>query len=301
MKNQLVCILGGTGFVGHHLVNTLCATGRTCRVLVRHPQRHREFRLVAGCEVVAVEGPGADGLRAAMDGCDALVNLAGILNETGGRTFEQTHVKLVEDALQAAEGAGVGRYLHMSALHADANVGPSEYLRTKGRGEDEAHAAALLGIAVTSFRPSVIFGPGDSFFNRFAGLLRTLPGPFPLACAGARFAPVYVGDVCAAMRLCLDSDASVGERYQICGPRTFTLRELVEYTAKRIGRRVQVVPLGERLARLQAKVFEHLPGKPFTTDNLLSLQVDSVCTENGLRALGIKATDIETVVPGYLS
>jgi len=300
MKNQCVCILGGTGFVGRHLANTLSASGRSCRVLTRHPQRHRDLKLVPGCEVVGVDEFSAEAMGPAMEGCDALVNLAGILNEGGGRSFEGTHVTLVENALGAADAAGVRRYLHMSALHADAATAPSAYLRTKGRGEDEAHAGAMLGIAVTSFRPSVIFGPGDSFFNRFAGLLRALPGPFPLACAGARFSPVYVRDVCAAMRVCLDSDATAGQRYQLCGPRTFTLRELVEYTGARIGRRVRVIPLGDGLAKVQAKVLEHLPGRPLTTDNLLSLGVDSVCTENGLRALGVKATDIDAVVPGYL-
>jgi NADH dehydrogenase len=196
---------------------------------------------------------------------------------------------------------GVTSYLHMSALHADAERGPSEYLRSKGRGEVLALGATARGIGVTTYRPSVIFGPGDSFFNRFAGLLQVLPGPFPLACPDARFAPVYVGDVVQAMVRSLDDPTTLGEGYELCGPRVFLLRELVEYTASRIGRRVWVLGLSDRLARLQAQVFQHLPGKPFTLDNYLSLQVDSVCTRDGLGALGVHATDSDGVVPRYLS
>lgn len=300
MKNNQVCILGSTGFVGHHLLNALATAGYECRVPVIRPERHRDLRLVPGCTLHSLTGWDAEGLHEAFTGCGTLVNLVGILNEGGGRRFEQTHVTLVQDALAAAQAAGVRRYLHMSALHADTEAGPSEYLRTKGRGETLAHEASAQGIAVTSFQPSVIFGPGDSFFNRFAGLLRMLPGPFPLACPRARFAPVYVGDVVQAMVRCLEDPGTAGRSYELCGPRTFTLRELVEYTAARIGRKVRVIGLNDGLSRLQARIFQHLPGRPFTLDNFLSLQVDSVCTKGGLGELGIRPTDIEAVVPGYL-
>jgi NADH dehydrogenase len=300
MKHSQVCVIGGTGFVGGHLINALSAAGHECRVPTRNPERHRDLRLVPDCRLHKVEDWGVASLRGALEGCDTVVYLVGILNETGGRTFEQAHVRRVETVREAAAAAGVRRWLHMSALHANAERGPSEYLRTKGLGEAAAFAAAQQGIAVTSFRPSVIFGRGDSFFNRFAGLLRVLPGPFPLACAGARFAPVYVGDVCNAMVTCLEDPATAGHTYELCGPRTFTLRELVEYTGERIGRRVRVIPLGDTLARLQGKVFQMLPGKPFSMDNYLSLQVDSVCNRDGLGALGLSATDVDAVVPAYL-
>ncbi len=300
MKNRHVCILGGTGFVGHHLINALSAAGYQCRVPSSQPQRHRDLQLVPGCEVRPMAGWDVPVLAEQMSGCGTLINLVGILNEQGGRTFAATHVDLVERALLAAGEAGVTRYLHMSALHANGEAGPSEYLRSKGRGETLAFAAGKRGLAVTSFRPSVVFGRGDSFFNRFAALLRVLPGPFPLACPQSRFAPVYVGDLAAAMVLSLDSAATVGQSYELCGPRVFTLRELVEYTGARIGRRVRVIGLSDRLSWLQGQVFQWLPGKPFTLDNYRSLQVDSVCGRDGLGELGIPATDIETVVPGYL-
>lgn len=235
-----------------------------------------------------------------MDGCGALINLVGILNPGSGRSFEASHVRLVEHATQAALDAGVDRFLQMSALNADAEKGPSEYLRTKGRGEAMAHAAAARGLTVTSFRPSVIFGRGDSFFNRFARLLHLLPGPFPLACAESRFAPVYVGDVIEAMVKSLDDPETYGKFYELCGPRVFSLRDLVVYTGERIGRPVRVIPLSDRAAQIQAQIFQFLPGKLFTMDNYLSLQVDSVCRTKGLAELGLTATDIDAVVPGYL-
>jgi NADH dehydrogenase len=186
----------------------------------------------------------------------------------------------------------------MSALHADAEAGASLYLRTKGEGEDRAHART--GLAVTSFRPSVIFGPGDSFFNRFSGLLKTAPGVFPLACAQARFAPVFVGDVVDAMAFAFANPDTAGRRYDLCGPRIYSLKELVEYTAGLIGRRVKVVELNDFGARLQARILQHAPGKPFTMDNYLSLQTDSVCERNALMELGVKPVSIETVAPSYV-
>lgn len=299
MRHPCICVIGGTGFVGRHLLNRLSGAGYRTRVPTRHPHRYRHLLLVPGCELVQLERWDETGLRSLMAGCDAVVNLVGILNEGGGRTFEQTHVGMVESTTRAAVASGVGAYLHMSALNADPD-GPSDYLRSKGRGEAAALAAADRGLAVTLFRPSVIFGPGDGLFSRFASLLRLLPGPFPLACADARFAPVYVGDVATAMLRVLEDPASRGQTYELCGPRTFALREILTYTGSRIGRQVRVIPLSERLARLQARAFEKLPGKPFSMDNYLSLQVNSICREDGLGRLGLSATDVDAVVPGYL-
>jgi uncharacterized protein YbjT (DUF2867 family) len=299
MKHPRICVIGGTGFIGRHLLNRLSGAGYRTRVPTRRLHRHRDLKLVPGCELVEVERWDETALREQMAGCDAVVNLVGILNEGAGRTFEDTHVRMVEMVTQAAIASGVGAYLHMSALNADP-AGPSEYLKSKGRGEAVARAAADQGLAVTVFRPSVIFGPGDGLFNRFAALLRLLPGPFPLACADARFAPVYVGDVVAAMLRALQDPASRGNVYELCGPRTFALRDVLIYAGNRIGRNVRVIALSDRLARAQARVFEKLPGRPFSTDNYLSLQVDSVCREDGLGQLGIAATDVDAVVPAYL-
>jgi NADH dehydrogenase len=299
MRHPRVCVLGGTGFVGQHLLNRLSGAGYLVRVPTRHLHRHRHLRLVPGCELCGLERWDEAGLREPMNGCDAVINLIGILNEDAGRTFEAVHVGMVELATQLASQSGVRSYVQMSALNADP-AGPSEYLRSKGRGEAVALAAAGKGLAVTVLRPSVIFGPGDSLFNRFASLLRLFPGPFPLACADSRFAPVYVGDVVSAMLRVLEDTSTSGKCYELCGPRTFTLRDILAYTAARIGRPVRVIGLNEGLSRLQARVFEKLPGRPFSMDNYRSLQVDSLCREDGLGQLGIAATSVDAVVPGYL-
>lgn len=301
MKQRPICILGGSGFVGHHLVYRLVKAGYPCRLLVRRPERHRDLRLFAGIDIRAVRLFDRDALQRGLDGCGTVVNLVGILNESGHSTFERIHVDLVEHLLGAARAAGVRRYLHMSALNADAAKGASLYLRTKGAGEDLAHAEAGDTIAVTSFQPSVIFGRGDHFFNRFATLLRISPGFFPLACPQARFAPVFVGDVVAAMLAALAAPRTHGQRYQLCGPEVFTLQELVEYTAATIGRRTRVIGLGERASRLQAQVLGRLPGKPLTEDNYRTLQVPSVCSTDGLADLGVTATGVAAVVPDYLT
>lgn len=299
MKHARVCVIGGTGFVGRHLVKRLARAGYQTRVPTRHPQRHRDLQLIAGCELTAIGGWDEAALRETIAGCRAVINLVGILNEGRGRTFEQSHVKLVEQVVRAAGASGAEAYLHMSALNADP-AGPSEYLRSKGRGETVALDQASAGLSVTRFRPSVIFGPGDGLFTRFATLLRLLPGPFPLACPEAKLAPVYIGDVTAAMLRVLRDPACRGECYELCGPRVFRLREILTYTGDRIGRPVRVIGLSDRLAQLQARVFEKLPGRPFSMDNYLSLQVESLCREDGLGRLGLTATDVDLVVPTYL-
>ncbi|MEA3275730.1 MAG: complex I NDUFA9 subunit family protein [Pseudomonadota bacterium] len=298
MNNRRVCILGGGGFVGHHLAAGLTDAGYLCRVLTRHPQRHRDLQVLPGLELRQADIFDAATLAGQLRDCFAVVNLVGILNETRGQSFQRLHVDLVDRIIDGAREAGVERYLHMSALHADAAAGTSLYLRTKGEGEDRAHGQTAMG--VTSFRPSVIFGPGDSFFNRFATLLKLTPGVFPLACPHSRFAPVFVGNVAGAMIASLGDESSLGRRFDLCGPRIFTLRELVEYTAETIGRKTLVLGLNDFASRLQARVFQLLPGRPFTMDNYLSMQTHSICDQNALSGLGIRPTDIGAVVPGYL-
>lgn len=235
-----------------------------------------------------------------MTGCDVVVNLVGILNETAGATFRGAHVDLVEEVVKGARQAGIGRYLHMSALNASETNGTSEYLRTKGEGENRAHTLGQPDIGVTSFRPSVIFGPDDSFINRFALLLR-IPGPFPLACATSRFAPVYIGDVTEAFVRALGDPDTIGQTYELCGPRVFTLEQVVRYIAQHSGRSAGIIKLSDKMSQLQAQILGRLPGKPFSLDNYLSLQTDSVCTKDGLADLGISATDMDSVVPQFLS
>ncbi|MFP4076518.1 MAG: complex I NDUFA9 subunit family protein [Halochromatium sp.] len=299
MSAKTVCILGGTGFVGQHLLSRLGRAGWHCLVPTRRPHRHRELKLLEQLTLEPVTALDRDTLDALLPGCDAVVNLVGLLNEDGRSTFERVHVELVRELTAAATAAGVPRLIQMSALNADAERGASAYLRSKGTGEDLAHRAE--GVQATSVRPSVIFGRGDHFFNRFASLLELSPGVFPLACPQARFAPVWVGDVCEAIARALDDPQTIGQRYDLCGPRVFSLEELVEQTANWIGRRRLVIGLNERASRWQAEFFERLPGKPFTLDNYHSMQIPSTCgKQDGLLELGIRASDIETIVPTYL-
>ena len=302
MAAKRIAVLGGSGFVGRRLVAALTRQGHSTRVFTRRRSRSRSLLVMPACEIVETDTHVASNLEAHLAGCDVVVNLAGILNEHpgAGNRFRDVHAELPGKLAEACRRHGIGRMLHMSALGAGDDA-PSEYLRTKFRGEQAAHAAEAAGIAVTSFRPSVVFGPEDSFFNRFAGLLALSPFAFPLACPRARFAPVYVGDVVRAFLAALGDDSTAGQRYALCGPHAYTLRELVEYTAEVTGRRRLVVGLGDGPSRLQARVFERLPGKPFSTDNYLSTRVDSVCSGgNGLERLGITPRSVESVVPSYL-
>jgi len=296
-----VCILGGTGFVGQHLAAVLSRHGIHCRLLDRHPQRHAALRVNPGVELIRSPTLDPGFLISQFQQCDAVINLIGILNETRHVSFRSVHVELVDRIVDAAIKAGVPRLLHMSALHADAARGTSDYLRSKGEGENRAHTHGGSTLRVTSFRPSVIFGTGDSFFTRFAGLLRNAPMVFPLACPNSRFAPVWVGDVCEAFARSLLDEATAGKHFNLCGPRVYTLRELVQYTARTAGLRRMIIPLNDTLSRLQARVMGWLPGRPFTFDNYLSLQTDSVCDNNAFESLGITPQAVESIVPRYLS
>ena len=301
MERNRIAVLGGSGFVGRHLVAALTREGWATRVLTRRRSRSRSVLVLPTCEVVECNVHRSEDLNDQLAGCGTAINLVGVLNEysSSGERFRDVHAELSGKLVEACRINGIRRILHMSALGAGEDA-PSEYLRTKYRGERAAHAAEADGIATTSFRPSVIFGPGDSFFNRFAGLLAISPAVFPLACPQARFAPVFVGDVVQAFMAALHDDATAGQCYEVCGPRIYTLRELVAYTGEITGRKRRIIGLGDGLSRLQGRVFERLPGKPFSTDNYRSTKVDSVCACNGLESLGVTPRSVESVVPDYL-
>lgn len=301
MKNACVCMLGGTGFVGTHLAARLAGRGARVKILSRSPYRHRALAVLPTVELVAADVHDDGVLARELRGCDAVINLVGIINESRRATFRSIHVELPRKLAQACRAAGVPRLLHMSALMADAGNAPSLYLRTKGEGEAALRVHAGNAVQYTVFQPSVIFGPGDHFINRFAALLRLAPGVFPLACPDTRFQPVFVGDVVEAFVRALDDPRSVRQRYTLCGPRIYTLREIVEFTAAQAGLRRKVVGLSNALSKLQATVLEFVPGKPFSRDNWRSLQVDTVCGEtSGLSLLGITPTSLKATVPRYL-
>lgn len=289
-------VLGGTGFVGRHLVARLAADGHAVTLLSRNLGVHHERLLPPGVVLREVDVYDPDALRHAFAGADAVVNLVGILNEKGdnGRGFRRAHVELTKLVLAAMQLAGVRRLLQMSSLNA--GRGRSHYL--KSRGEAEA-AVKASGLDWTIFEPSVIFGPGDGLFCRFAALVRYAPA-LPLARAGARFAPVYVGDVVEAMVRCLRDRRSRGEVYELYGPDVYTMAEIVKMTARQCGLRRFVLPLPDALGRLQGLVFDFVPGKPFSSDNFRSLLTDSVGGIDGLHRLGITPTRVAAKLPEIL-
>lgn len=301
MSATKICILGGTGFVGRSLAARLLQHGYHVTIITRRRERHRDLLVLPGLELLEGDVHEMGLLRTVFQGMNAVINLVGILNENGfsGDGFKFAHAELAGKVLEACKQTGVTRVLHMSALHADPK-GPSHYLRTKGEAENLMHRDAGELTQVTSFRPSVIFGPGDSFFNRFAKLLRDIPWLFPLACPDAKLQPVYAGDVVGAMVSSLHDHKTYGQRYDLCGPRVYTLRELVAYTAAVTGVRRYILGLNPWQSRLQAAAMEFIPGKPFSRDNYNSLQIDNVCEGPFPAVFGITPSRIEEVVPGYL-
>jgi len=302
-----VCVLGGTGFIGREIVSRLAAAGHGVKVLTRNPAAHRELQVLPSVRFIRADVHDEARLEDAFDGCDVVINLVGILNETGlgrgnGEQFRRVHTELPQKCVRACRAAGVRRYLHMSGLKADSQRGPSHYLKSKGLAEDyiREHCAAGAPEYVI-FQPSVVFGPGDAFINNFAGILKLTPGVLPLACADARFAPVYVGDVADAFMACLERRDVAGRTFELCGPDVMTLGDIVRMTASFLGLKRFVLPLPRSVSRVQAAVMDYVPGKPFSTDNFLSATLDSTCASDGLAALGLTRTSLRSVLPRYLS
>ncbi|WP_421622005.1 complex I NDUFA9 subunit family protein [Alkalilimnicola ehrlichii] len=302
MAKHTICILGGSGFIGTTIAGRLGRDGHRVIVPTRHRERSRHLLPVPNVEVVELNVNDEDALVEAFQECTAVINLVGILNELSGpkgEEFRRAHVELPRRVISACQRAGVGRYLHMSALGADPE-GPSLYQQTKGEGERLAIAAHGDGLSVTAFRPSVVFGSGDRFFNRFAGLLRLSPGFMFLPTPHAEFQPVWVNDVASAFICCLEDQATGGQVYDLVGPKRYTLEALVRYTARIAGIRRHIVPLSDGMSRLNARLLGLLPGKPYSLDNYLSATVPNVSDDNGLPKLGIHPTAVEAVVPTFL-
>ena len=291
-----IVVLGGSGFVGSALVARLAADGRSVVVPVRRRAPARHLILLPTVDVVEADVHDPAALASLVRGAGAVVNLVGILHESGRNTFARVHAELARNVVAACRAGGVRRLVHMSALNADP-AGPSRYLASKGEAEA---AVAASGLAWTIFRPSVIFGAGDGFLSLFARLARTLP-VIALACPDARFQPVYVGDVAAAFAGSLDLPATVGQRYDLCGPNVYTLRELVRYASETAGAVRPIVPLRGALATMQAFALEHLPGRLMTRDNLASMSRDSVCGCAFPPVFGVEPVALEAIAPSWLA
>ena len=304
-SQKLVTVIGGSGFLGRHIVRALARLGCRVRVAVRRPDLAGHLQPLGTVgQIMAVQANVRfpDLLAAACSGADAVVNLTGILHRSGAQTFDAVHVAGAEAAAGAARQAGAGVFIQCSSLGADRNS-PSAYARTKAEGETRARSAFQGAVIM---RPSIVFGPEDSFFNRFAAMSRFLPA-LPLIGGGrTRFQPVYVGDVAKAVATMVDRRIADGRTYELGGPQVFTFRELMRFMLDTVGRRDLLVPLPFFLAKAQAAILQLLPNPLLTVDQVELLRADNVVSEAAraegrtLEGLGIRARTIEAIVPSYL-
>ena len=299
MRIRGVCILGGTGFVGHAIAAALFARGiPRVRIVTRNEPRAATLRVLPNVEVVVGEASALADLHRAFDNMDAVVNLVGVLHARDEAAFDEIHAGLPLKVTQACHGAGVRHLLHMSALGAAPDA-PSQYLRTKAHGERAVREHAN-DTAWTIFRPSVIFGEHDRFLNLFSALQRA-PLFVPLASATARFQPIWVDDVARCFATALGNPACFGRAYDLAGPKAYSLRELVRFAGEAAGHPRPIVALPPSLAALQAFVMEHLPGKLLTRDNLRSMSIPNTSHAAFDPVFGFQPSSLEAVVPRYLA
>lgn len=302
MEYRFVLVIGGSGFIGGHLIAKLSESGRRMIVPTRRYERAKHLAVLPGVDDVVEADIQDDAvLNRLMLGIDAVINLVGVLHSKRGTPygpeFAKAHVELPRRIVAACAANGVRRYLHMSALGADVNA-PSMYLRSKADGEK----AALSNPAVktTVFRPSVVFGEDDRFLNLFASMQKYLP-LMPLAGADAKFQPIYVQDVAQAFVHALDDDYTIGKIYELAGPAVYTLRDLVRLAGAYSGHPRPVIGLPPALARLQAFVLEHMPGGPIMSrDNLDSMKTDNVAKGKIAPELSIEPARLESIASYYL-
>lgn len=301
--HENILVLGGSGFVGRHVVNKLVDRnhGGSGRVIVptRRVARARHLQLLPTVEVVEADVLDRGQLERLVAQSDAVINLIAILHGSEA-DFERVHVGLPTSLAGACTASRVRRVIHVSALGAAADA-PSHYQRSKARGEEALRSQSALELTV--IRPSVIFGEEDHFLNLFAGLQRVFP-ILPLAGADARFQPVWVEDVAEAIVHCLDDEGTVGRIYECVGPEVFTLRELVRGAGAWSGNARPIVPLPDSIGRLQAMAMECLPGEPLMSrDNLDSMRVPNVASGKlpGLNELGIEPAALPVIARSYLA
>ncbi len=304
-----IIILGGTGFIGRHICEKLIRAGHEVTVPTRKLENARAIQTLPGLQPVVCNVHQAAQLAQTVAGHEVLINLVAILHGSEAE-FEHVHVALPKSIVAACKSGGVKRIVQMSSLGAALDA-PSQYLRSKGRGEQ---VFAESGLDVTILRPSVVFGEGDKLLNTFAQLQKSFP-VMPLACADAQFQPVWVEDVAQAVvnsltiKYQIDSTlrnqyaGKLSKTFEIAGPAKYSLRELVALAGRCVGAERPIIALPNTLARLQAAVMENLPGPTLMSrDNLASMQAPNVASGQlpGLKELGIEASSITAIAPLYL-
>ena len=301
MDERLITIFGGAGFIGRHLVRKLAAADWRIRVVTRSPGLAGHLQPTGDVGQIVIQpldNLDEPAFRRLVQGSTAVVNLIGILYETSRQRFDEIHGELPARIARAATDAGVSRMVHVSAIGAD-ETSSSAYARSKAKGEAalrEAFGSAAI------LRPSIVVGPEDDFFNRFAGMARLLPA-LPLIGGGkTQFQPIYVGDVADAVMAALHQDSAAGKTYETGGPQVYSFEELLRYMLDVIGKRRLLVDLPFGLASLQARILELLPVPPLTRDQVELLKTDNVVADDALTLadLGLVPTPIELIVPSYL-
>ncbi|MDO9711638.1 complex I NDUFA9 subunit family protein [Paracraurococcus lichenis] len=297
---KVATVFGGSGFIGRYVVQRLANMDYVVRVAVTDPNGARFLQTQGRVGQIVPLAAGVDDAGAvarAVAGADLVVNLVGILAERKPGDFQRIHREGAATVARVSAAAGVERLVHVSAIGADPDS-PSRYGKTKGEGEAAVRAAFPQAVIL---RPSIVFGPEDQFFNRFAGMARLLP-VMPVVEGDARFQPVYVGDVADAVVAAATRDDAPGKTFELGGPKVWSFRDLLRFILDTTGHRRRMLDMPAGLVRLQAQLSEFLPKPPLTRDQLLMLQRDNVVAQGaaGLAALGLTPKSVEAVVPGYL-
>ena len=297
MQLRKICVLGGSGFVGSSIVAKLDQDGYAVTVLTRRRESAKHLFLLPNVTVVECNVMDDQALKAALSGADAVVNLIGILHQSGRTSFDAMHHQLPSRLAKICEATGIKRLIQMSSLQADRNA-PSEYLRSKAAGE-----AALLAFAqklnITIFRPSIIFGRGDSFINLFATLIKFLPVVL-LAKPNAKFQPVWVEDVASCFVASIQNTQTYGQVYELAGPKVYSFRELVQQVMTTLKVKRPIIGLCDKLSYAQAFMMELLPVKLMSRDNVRSMEVDSVSSQPFPPIFGVVPASLEAVITEYL-
>jgi len=298
---MLVTVFGGAGFIGRHIVQRLAAAGHSIRIAGRDTEAAARLCTMGGVgqiTPIAASVTHEASCARAIAGADLVINLVGILFERRAGDFQRIQAEGAGRVARLAAAAGAKQFLHLSAIGADAGS-PSLYAQTKAAGEAAVLAAFPSAIIL---RPSVVFGPDDQFFNRFAGLAAMLPF-MPVVAGETRFQPVYVGDVADAAMAALSDPSAAGKVFELGGPRVMSMRDVLCYILDVTQRHRPMIALPEGFVRLQARLGELLPTPPLTRDQLILLGKDNVVSPNalGFQALGIEPKAVEAIVPAYLA
>lgn len=297
MTIKNITVLGGAGFVGSSLVTKLDQAGYKVKVLTRRRESSKHLILLPNVQVVECDIADNHALKQALIGGDAVINLVGILHENSKNTFEKVHHQLPRRVAQMCEELGIARLLHMSALQAS-KTAPSQYLRSKAAGE-AAVSEFSKKLDITIFKPSVIFGRGDSFLSLFAMLVKYLPVIF-LAKPNTKFQPIWVEDVAQCFINALENTTTYGKSYELGGPTVYTLKAIVQKVMAILGKQRPIIGLNNTLSMAQASAMQLSPIPLITRDNIRSMQVDSVCADSIASVLGVKATSLDVIAPEYL-